>query len=309
MARELLVSTDDNSPSEHNEKTDVWAFGMVIYEMLTWKVPYWEKTNDVLVLMAIAKGELPKAPKDLPPESYILNELWKLCKSCWETDCTSRPTAQEIALNLPSKIDQSTKDSASKISSRPGKYCDSMPEEGSPRKQTTSFEGKVRHEAPPNAYELPTDHLCTGILVDDRFHFACERSDRTGPVASVQIKCAKPGSTFAFDFALNSREQGGYGAETNTLRDFSVVDQAEASSWLGAFLRANTQCFYPKTIFTCCTLGMGEGPSLERQLEGGDNADRRKQVRFGHDTSGEQALVIPFPKWWKNVPYDEVHHG
>ncbi|KLO16202.1 kinase-like protein, partial [Schizopora paradoxa] len=46
----------------HTKETDVWAYGMVIYEVLTHKVPYFQKRIDIQVLASLIAGEIPIWP-------------------------------------------------------------------------------------------------------------------------------------------------------------------------------------------------------------------------------------------------------
>ncbi|KLO11696.1 kinase-like protein, partial [Schizopora paradoxa] len=84
MARELLVPEDSGPSFRPDEQTDIWALGMVIYELLSWKSPYWDKSSDILVFMGIVNGELPGIPEDTSDmDSNIFKMLWNLCESCW----------------------------------------------------------------------------------------------------------------------------------------------------------------------------------------------------------------------------------
>ncbi|EJD08241.1 uncharacterized protein FOMMEDRAFT_138179 [Fomitiporia mediterranea MF3/22] len=46
----------------HSEQSDIWAFGMTIYELLTRKRPYYHLVCDPQVITSIICGELPRRP-------------------------------------------------------------------------------------------------------------------------------------------------------------------------------------------------------------------------------------------------------
>ncbi|KLO18203.1 kinase-like protein [Schizopora paradoxa] len=94
MAKELhwnpsAVSFDPR----HTANTDIWAFGMVICELLTGKVPYaWIDNNQVA--SAISSGVLPQEPELRDSESSeILRALWLIARECWHDLPSQRPSA------------------------------------------------------------------------------------------------------------------------------------------------------------------------------------------------------------------------
>ncbi|KLO13881.1 kinase-like protein [Schizopora paradoxa] len=96
MAIELFPSISGDEPFKHDEKSDMWAFGMIIYELLSWEFPYENKRNDALVTITIMNGEVPEKP--VPPSGHepsIFDPLWTVASSCW-AHRNSRPTAREV---------------------------------------------------------------------------------------------------------------------------------------------------------------------------------------------------------------------
>lgn len=102
MAIELLVPNDSGIPTKHDEKSDVWAFGMVIYELLSWKAPYWAKPNYIHVVMTIVNGELPEKPAE-GADLSVFDDLWTLSQSCWY-ESSLRPTAGQLVDRLSIEI-------------------------------------------------------------------------------------------------------------------------------------------------------------------------------------------------------------
>ncbi|PAV14648.1 WD40 domain containing protein [Pyrrhoderma noxium] len=81
-----LVALSDRYPSS-TKASDVWAFGMTIYELLTRKRAYGEK-SEYATLMAIAKLETPLIPTfdhliHQVADNYIFQNLIQICLSCW----------------------------------------------------------------------------------------------------------------------------------------------------------------------------------------------------------------------------------
>ncbi|XP_065186745.1 ankyrin-3-like [Sycon ciliatum] len=87
MAPELL----DSKPI--SEATDVYAFGIIIYEVATRKRPYHEHTlNPIQLMMMVLKGTRPtlELSNDIP-EGVV-----ELAKRCWTADFRQRPPFREI---------------------------------------------------------------------------------------------------------------------------------------------------------------------------------------------------------------------
>ena len=81
-------------------KADVYSFGLVMYELLTCRIP-WQGSGFSfahLIAQAVARGERP----DIRKEDLIGSplEFIKLMEVCWDTDPKVRPTFDEIFLEL-----------------------------------------------------------------------------------------------------------------------------------------------------------------------------------------------------------------
>jgi len=99
MAPELIDSTPGRKHSKRSPMTDMWSFGMVIYELLSGKVPYHE-LNDSYVLVEILQQKLPEKPEYNGEE--FQERLLGLCKSCWSFVPSLRPTSRAMLKDLPS---------------------------------------------------------------------------------------------------------------------------------------------------------------------------------------------------------------
>lgn len=75
-------------------KSDVFSFGIIIWEMFTTDMPYTNKRGDFQVMNAICTGQRPRIPVDCP------QPLIKLMQECWDEDYNSRPEFMEILTTL-----------------------------------------------------------------------------------------------------------------------------------------------------------------------------------------------------------------
>ncbi|EJD07282.1 kinase-like protein, partial [Fomitiporia mediterranea MF3/22] len=83
MSKEILASQDQDA-IKYSRESDVWAFGMTVYALLTKKQPYYEKAAIPIVLLAIIQGSLPTPPANTGQGPTLEYYTWKLCKRCWE---------------------------------------------------------------------------------------------------------------------------------------------------------------------------------------------------------------------------------
>ncbi|KAL5512633.1 hypothetical protein ACEPAG_3286 [Sanghuangporus baumii] len=88
LAHELVAPV----PSCHTQKTDVWAFGMTVYELAFRQRPYTDLT-DFQVISAIMRYELPRLPTiDTFDHDFKKKLIFKtICIDCWTRDPEERP--------------------------------------------------------------------------------------------------------------------------------------------------------------------------------------------------------------------------
>jgi serine/threonine protein kinase len=76
--------------SYYTNKVDVYAYGIVLWELVTGKLPYLG-IEDAQIRIQVAENDLrPCVPRDCP------NKLRRLIERCWARDPNSRPTFDEI---------------------------------------------------------------------------------------------------------------------------------------------------------------------------------------------------------------------
>ncbi|KAH8104881.1 kinase-like protein [Phellopilus nigrolimitatus] len=97
MAVELLRATDqDESPIRTTTASDVWAFGMTVFEIMTRKLPFAEY-NDAGVIVNVTQKNIRPAK---PSVTFVSDALWTVLEHCWSEDPASRPDARRVGLAL-----------------------------------------------------------------------------------------------------------------------------------------------------------------------------------------------------------------
>ncbi|KDQ49540.1 hypothetical protein JAAARDRAFT_51705 [Jaapia argillacea MUCL 33604] len=101
MSRELLFPNDD-SPRVPTLEGDMYAFGMVMWETFTGKIPYPDETDGGLMLRVY----LDRRP-ERPPNSLglgLTDEVWDLMVRCWHGEVHHRPTASSALQELQTAL-------------------------------------------------------------------------------------------------------------------------------------------------------------------------------------------------------------
>ncbi|KAJ3361229.1 hypothetical protein GGF32_007660 [Allomyces javanicus] len=77
---------------KHGEKyqfePDVFAFAMVMYEVVTSNIPFSNERSQEIISLWICEGTRPAAPINAPSFS---SALWKLAERCWDHDIRKQP--------------------------------------------------------------------------------------------------------------------------------------------------------------------------------------------------------------------------
>ncbi|GMI03131.1 hypothetical protein TrRE_jg5845 [Triparma retinervis] len=96
----------------YNDKSDVWALGVILYECLTFKHPF-EARNQCALILKIIKGKFTPISDDHPADE----NLKKIVSMCLTHDCAKRPSISDLlSLNyVQDMIDQHDLDLPEKI--------------------------------------------------------------------------------------------------------------------------------------------------------------------------------------------------
>ena len=82
------------SGESHIKESDIYSFGMIMWEFTTGRKPFHDRPHDSYLIMDILAGKRPKITNDTP-EFYV-----ELMKRCWDHNPENRPTAREIEDSL-----------------------------------------------------------------------------------------------------------------------------------------------------------------------------------------------------------------
>ncbi len=77
----------------YSEKADVYSFGIIVWEVLTRKVPFAGR-NFMGVTLEVLEGRRPQIPADCPAA------VRKLMKKCWHANADKRPAMSDVVATL-----------------------------------------------------------------------------------------------------------------------------------------------------------------------------------------------------------------
>ena len=95
MSPELLDPERFGAKNDRpTKKSDCYALGMVILEVLTGKVPF-QGSSDPVVMGKIIEGQHPARPEG-PDAVWFTDDLWAMLEQCWLHKPKQRPTIQGV---------------------------------------------------------------------------------------------------------------------------------------------------------------------------------------------------------------------
>lgn len=93
MAPEYLIFDDeDNITPVFTPKSDVYAFGGIMLQVLEGKVPYYYIQKQAAIINCISRGKTPKRP----PTAVVNDNDWNFMQTCWLEDMKRRPSDEDI---------------------------------------------------------------------------------------------------------------------------------------------------------------------------------------------------------------------
>ncbi|KAG8903246.1 hypothetical protein FRB99_003563 [Tulasnella sp. 403] len=82
-------------------ESDVYAFGMTIYEVLRGEEPYDQYDYPTFLRAVVVRHERPEMRPEVSPDGRSYSRAWSVAEKCWEPLATDRPRIGEVLL-LPS---------------------------------------------------------------------------------------------------------------------------------------------------------------------------------------------------------------
>eukprot|EP01130_Rhizamoeba_saxonica_P017804 TRINITY_DN8721_c0_g3_i1.p1 TRINITY_DN8721_c0_g3~~TRINITY_DN8721_c0_g3_i1.p1 ORF type:complete len:577 (+),score=104.17 TRINITY_DN8721_c0_g3_i1:33-1763(+) len=95
----------------YSEKADVYSFGVILWELITRKMPF-ENVEAFSIPLIVSKGERPPMPADCP-------KSWKnIIRKCWAQKASRRPNISEVVSRLTRMCEVLYKEKKTKIGYR-----------------------------------------------------------------------------------------------------------------------------------------------------------------------------------------------
>src|SRR6266542_2647442 len=74
--------------------SDIYGFGMIMWELTTGRMPFWDQNNDIELVIKICKNFRPPIINNTP-KGYT-----ELMQECWDSNPNKRPTSLDITKKL-----------------------------------------------------------------------------------------------------------------------------------------------------------------------------------------------------------------
>ncbi|RGB41345.1 kinase-like domain-containing protein [Rhizophagus diaphanus] len=95
MAPEILLR------HKYNKASDIYSLGMIMWELMTGRRPFWDRSHDTDLIIDICDGLRPSIVSNAP-EGYDI----ELMEECWHSNTEKRPSATDIHDKLNKIIDK-----------------------------------------------------------------------------------------------------------------------------------------------------------------------------------------------------------
>jgi hypothetical protein len=85
----------DSEGHRRTKYSDCYALGMVIYEVLTRRVPFYRYT-DFAIVGRVIKGERPERPQESEGAVGFTDAVWEVLELCWKSLPRERPSIEDV---------------------------------------------------------------------------------------------------------------------------------------------------------------------------------------------------------------------
>jgi len=87
-------------PKRYNKKSDVWSYGVALYEMFVRKHPYEHLESNTQVGLQVSKGYRLEVPDQNALGQPIPPLIKSIMQRCWESEGARRPSMAQIVTAL-----------------------------------------------------------------------------------------------------------------------------------------------------------------------------------------------------------------
>ena len=95
MSPELLdPESFDLEDSRPTKESDIYALGMVVYEVLSGQAPF-PRCKDAAVIRKVMRGERPERPQGVRG-AWFKDGLWEILELCWKPQRGDRPSLKTL---------------------------------------------------------------------------------------------------------------------------------------------------------------------------------------------------------------------
>ncbi|KAG8903409.1 hypothetical protein FRB99_003339 [Tulasnella sp. 403] len=84
------------SGNSNTKSSDVYAFGITIYEVLSGEIPFNDTWDESALQRFILQGNRPPSHPADSPSGIDYSPLWDIAKRCWRAEANNRPTMQTV---------------------------------------------------------------------------------------------------------------------------------------------------------------------------------------------------------------------
>ena len=95
MSPELFDPDEfDLKDGRQTKESDCYALGMVVYEVLSGRVPF-SRHHGLAIIGAIIKGERPRRPRG-EEGMWFTDDVWSVMERCWKPNPGDRPSIEDV---------------------------------------------------------------------------------------------------------------------------------------------------------------------------------------------------------------------